>query len=77
MEPELKEISAAPIPKTARITFDDETFQKLVLGETLSLDLREGTNKVIVSLDPRSKYRKTYEEMLREMLRSHGRLIRA
>jgi hypothetical protein len=56
-------------PKTGLITFDDETFQKLVLGEKLELDIRTGTTKIVLALDPRSKYRKTYMEILQEAMR--------
>jgi len=60
-------------PKTGVITFDDATFQKLVLGETLELDVREGTTKIVLALDPRSKYRKTYMEILQEAISTKDR----
>lgn len=60
-------------PKTARMTFDDHTFQKLIMGEKLELEIRPNTTKIIVALDPRSKYRKTYEEVLREVIRTKDR----
>ena len=60
------------------MTFDDRTFQDLILGEKLELEIRPNTTKIIVALDPRSKYRKTYEEVLREAIRNkdRGLLIR-
>jgi hypothetical protein len=64
-------------PKTALMTFDDQTFQKLILGDKLELEIRPNTTKIVVALDPRSKYRKTYMEVLDEAIRTkdRGRLL--
>lgn len=49
-----------------RITFDNSTFEKLILGETLTLDVRPDTVKLEIKLDPESKYHMTYLDLLSE-----------
>jgi hypothetical protein len=49
-----------------RITFDNASFEKLILGETLTLDVRPDTTKLEIKLDPESKYHMTYMDLLSE-----------
>jgi hypothetical protein len=49
-----------------RITFDNSTFEKLIMGETLTLDVRPDTTKLEIKLDPESKYHMTYLDLLSE-----------
>lgn len=49
-----------------RITFDNSTFEKLILGETLTLDVRPETTKLEIKLDAESKYHMTYLDLLSE-----------
>lgn len=49
-----------------RITFDNSTFEKLIMGETLTLDVRPETTKLEIKLDPESKYHMTYMDLLSE-----------
>ena len=47
-----------------RITFDNNTFEKLISGETIFLDVRPDTVKLEISLDKESKYHLTYRDIL-------------
>lgn len=49
-----------------RITFDNSTFERLILGETLTLEVRPDTVKLEIKLDPESKYHMTYMDLLSE-----------
>lgn len=53
--------------KLGRITFDDRTFQQLINGETLKLDISPNTVHLEIKLDDRSRFRKRYEEILEEL----------
>jgi hypothetical protein len=49
-----------------RITFDNSTFEQLIMGETLTLDVRPQTTKLEIKLNPESKYHMTYLDLLSE-----------
>jgi hypothetical protein len=60
--------------KCGRITFDDRTFQKLIDGETLKLDVRPETVELEIKLDEDSRFRKRYVQLFEEALRRRGPL---
>jgi hypothetical protein len=62
-------IKQQPKTKTGRISFDDESFSKLIYGEPLRFELMPGTTHIEFRLDERSKYRKTYLEIFNEAVR--------
>lgn len=53
--------------KIGRITLDNSTFEKLILGETLALDVQPDTVKLEIKLDSESKYHRSYMDLLSEM----------
>lgn len=55
-----------------RITFDNATFERLILGETLTFDVRPDTVKLEIKLDPESKYHMTYIDVLSEAQKRLG-----
>lgn len=64
------ENSAKPATKTARISFDDETFTKMMEGQEMTFELTPGTTHVLVRLSELSKYRQTFVQILNEARRA-------
>ena len=54
--------------KLARITFDDRSFQRLIEGETLKLEVRPDTVEIEITLDEQGRFRASYREVIERAL---------
>lgn len=53
--------------KAARIVLSDGDFERFVAGEPIVFDLRPDTEKVFFTLHPRSKYLKSYHDIVSDI----------